>query len=366
MGTLDRRKLFLHVGTEKTGSTAIQHALRENEKQLKKEGIRDIGRPSGFRKIIETDCLDDDIINKSIKELSARIKREILFRRNTFIISEETFSGNITKGYTNSRIVAETLKRISEPLNVEVFIVIYLRRQDKFVESAYTQQIKEGDSLAFDDFVKRINQNWFNWEILTENYAKFFGKKNTIVKRYSKDALPTKDCIVQGFGEIVGSKTLKGHKMQTRSNPGYSRDALEIAKMLNSNLNPTEKEKLRYILQKISSKKRYDNYSYFYFKERLEFLSRYKLSNAAVVQKYFNDTQLFKKPVKSSNKNDYQGLKDETLVVHLFKMALQIESLLKSKNRTDRSNRLKNYLSAISSNFPLLKQKLKLILGKYH
>src|SRR6056297_1032575 len=153
---MGKRTLYLHIGTWKTGSTTLQFYLNHFKKELKKENIYYL---SGSDKIVT----DDRIIRKFkeintdyIKESRQKFK-QIVSRYDdsnaSFVSSAEEFSGDPFTGYKNGHLVAEMLHRITEGLDLDVQIIIYLRRQDDFFESLYTHSIYLGKSHSFNEFL---------------------------------------------------------------------------------------------------------------------------------------------------------------------------------------------------------------------
>ena len=81
-------------------------------------------------------------INRAIDESLAHAGVGI----ERFVTSWEGFSGNPRLAYQNANAVASMLRESTKSLDVR--IIVYLRRQDEFVESMYTQTIHEGGSFA--------------------------------------------------------------------------------------------------------------------------------------------------------------------------------------------------------------------------
>jgi hypothetical protein len=238
-------------------------------------------------------------------------------------MSLEGFSGDQWNGYDNAEVIAENLGKMTEGLDVR--IIVYLRRQDNFLESLYTQGIREGKSWTFAEFLRRFDDVSFNWELLLRSYTKFFGRDNLVTRVYSKERLPEKHSILDDFASIIGSKTLSsGARRSSTPNVGFSRDALEITRLTNPYLDKSDQTRLRVIFQKTSAKQPFEGYSYFGEQERNIFMARYSQSNAAVARKYFDDPTgtLFPPSSASSERPVYPGLTPEGVAIVLTKAML--------------------------------------------
>lgn len=362
---MKKRTLYIHIGTYKTGTTTIQKAIRDN-RNLRRENISDIGRPPYFREICIAEKIEGKIISKAKKEISKRVRRELFFGNNKFIISAEHFSGNPNNGFKNSGVVAEILNEITKPLEVNVKIIVYLRRQDEFIQSMYTQEIHHGGSMLFEQYLSQFDENSFNWHTLIENYANKFGEDNLIVRRYGKNYMPDRNSVVRSFGDIIGSEVLNRYSKTAVANRGYSRDALEIARRCNPFLEPDEKKALRKLLQSVSSKQPFEKYDYFDVEDKLEFLKKYEESNNEVAKRYFNKAFLFEKPLHNIESKVYEGLDVDSLIGVILKIINEKSESKKSENISGINPNIDQLSDKFSSAFPFLKENLKILFGKYY
>src|SRR5690625_1455339 len=103
-----------------------------------------------------------------IHTLRQQIKEEMgdeSFSGN-YILSNEKFAGDKMVGYKNTPVIAETVFKALEPLDVNVKIIVFLRRQDDFLESTYAQRIYSGSTLTFEEFLKTLSppiSTGMNW-----------------------------------------------------------------------------------------------------------------------------------------------------------------------------------------------------------
>lgn len=353
-------KLYIHIGTHKTASTTIQTALYNNRGYLENEGIVVLSPPISFRTLMSSTTLNVDL-SKDNLSLVNQVKQYPKNADLNFLVSFEGLSGDPILGYKNSKIIAKILREMT--LEFEVKIIIYLRRQDHFIESLYTQKIHEGESYSFHEFINKFDEFSFNWESLLDSYDNEFGKENLIVRKYDTENLPKSNSILRDFGTIIGSKYMQMIDNNESRNLGYSRDALEVARLTNPYLNESDKKRLRHILQKTNTKQPFDSYSFFSELEREHFLSQYIRSNSNVAKKYFYGSSegLFPESNPSIENGQYQGLTLENAVVVLTKAMLSTKEVQNENSSLIIRNIIKteSRLLKIISKYPNLKKVVK-------
>lgn len=175
--------LFIHIGTHKTGSTAIQRAFRADEKALRKEGLVRL-RSCDRIALPSLDATELEAMTSSLREEAGGQAG----RPMRFLMTSEGFSGDPMTGYADAPVVASRLRAATHGFDAR--IILFLRRQDDFIESWYTQRIHEGRSETFDEFLQLIRLEEMSWLRLAEAYAAEFGRENIIVRRYHKAFYP--------------------------------------------------------------------------------------------------------------------------------------------------------------------------------
>ncbi|OJF68810.1 hypothetical protein BK026_08410 [Alteromonas sp. V450] len=140
------KKLILHIGLHKTGSTLIQRTLEENRASLEADGwhlfsqtaqgrVSSIGNANSWVEFKGTAASFDASLNPKIyKQLEKIDSNVILSAEELAWVNNET-----------------EVKRISSELSSifdEIKIIVYLRRQDKQLLSHYHQGFKNPHSTA--------------------------------------------------------------------------------------------------------------------------------------------------------------------------------------------------------------------------
>jgi len=224
-----RPVIYLHIGMNKTGTTAIQSFLYDNKKKLAGNGVLypDTGLIGSTHYSISASLgfCHANVASGWVQDIS-ELKRSLLKEAQGFksvIISSEDF----------------LLNKPIEPIKdffkgYELKIVVYLRRHDHWWVSAYGQAVKmkalppwgKGPQ-AFIRFNQNKNKQYGNYRYLLDRWAKVFGKQNIIVRPYeSQQNQPNLmsdflGCIDQSLVavELIGE--------QKRNNEALSRKAIQ-------------------------------------------------------------------------------------------------------------------------------------------
>lgn len=309
---------YIHIGTHKTGSTTIQHALRDTSLALPEEGWIFSGTTATAKSMMQAQRYDKGLARRFGAEFERLVQRARSARANRVIISSEALSGSPDDGYLNSKAVFAMLRDATSRYYVKV--IMLLRRQDSFVESMYTQKIHEGGTLEFERFLNQYDSpDSLDYRRILDDLSSSFGEQALFVRSYHESA---RAGLLADFGEIIGSESLRCAE-ETARNPSYSRHALEIARLCNRSLDTTGQRRLRHALQTTMPKGASEPFSYFPDDERAAFLSRYEVSNRDVANRYFDGDimRLFPPPRPARATSADEGLQyDEVagLVVELL------------------------------------------------
>ena len=235
----------------------------------------------------------------------------------TIVFSSEALSGAPNSGYQNSSAVASILSGATQ--NFDVKIILYLRRQDDFIESMYTQTIHQGESYYFADFIKGYEaSDSLKYSRVIGDFVNQFGKENLVVSSYHS---ASRKGLIEDFQGIIGQQYFSAQN-QDRKNPSYSGHALEIAKRANGRLSESDRKILRRSLQQVMRKPRTESFSFFSIQERKELLQRFADDKRWVAQNYiFEDVSTaFPPPLEEQAKAQSPLTHDEvsSLIVDLL------------------------------------------------
>ncbi|WP_299007966.1 hypothetical protein [uncultured Shewanella sp.] len=328
-------KLYIHIGSHKTGSTTIQHGLKEKSKDGMKEGWRYVKTPKCVKQLMWAHEYNTTLVDNFKKALKKNIKlhNEI----SHYVMSSEFIMGNPDNGYKNSAIAAKILRKATEEYDVS--IIIYLRRQDDFVESMYTQNIHQGRTIDFNTFFEAFKvDEALDYRRILNDFELEFDKENLIVKSYHA---ASKVGLLNDFSEVIGSRLLL-ESTRKRSNPSYSKSALEIARICNPHLHKKDRRKMRTSLQASMMKKKEESFSFLSPDLREKFLIKYIASNKAVSERFFGGdlSRLFPLANNSVTEETPAQITNE-------QVATLILNILKKEDKENLFSRVRKFLASL-------------------
>jgi hypothetical protein len=186
----------LHIGTHKTGSSALQRFLYENHPVLARDTLLypNAGRPE------EGAAWGHHLLPWSLTRKGTPPGVWTALRRElraspvpVAVLSSEAFTELI-----NPRQF-ERLRSHLEPFDVSV--IVYLRRQDEYVHGVYcTRVLFAGETRSFDEFAQRFRID--SYQRLLGRWKRSFGREAIIVRPYERDRLVGSDIVTDFFAEL--------------------------------------------------------------------------------------------------------------------------------------------------------------------
>jgi hypothetical protein len=191
------KQVFLHIGTHKTGTTSLQFFLHKNRKHLIKLGYLYPTQSQAHQNLAFT-LMDDPRANYQ-KDTWEEVINEIESKNtNKIIISSEAFLESGKQEFIEQ--VAAKLEKY------QTKIIIYLKRQDKKIESNYNQNLKTGVFIGSpEQYVEKTGMP--NYLRIINNWNQCFGKENIIVRPLEKQQIPN---IYTDFLKTVGIDSIEG------------------------------------------------------------------------------------------------------------------------------------------------------------
>lgn len=295
-------KLVLHIGTTKTGTTAIQEFLAANQAALAEQGVgyplsthrfarAAISRNAHFlhRKFMLDHGLSertavDDCAMSAAEEAFA----QALQRFDTVVLSDEVFwTGGFRKGFWAH------VKGYCDAAGVTDYqIVVYLRRQDLYTESRWNQFVKQRDgrTFTFKEFLCSKNAlKVADYYRGLQRAAKVFGKENITVGVFERERLANGD-VVPDFLDEVGIKLTDAFERPPGElNQRLSGNLVEAKRIINESANyrAVGKNFLRDSLVAASQcSGETGKTSPLDVKERKDYLKRFEDGNAKIAREY--------------------------------------------------------------------------------
>ena len=294
-----KRTLILHIGANKTGSSAIQHFLRLNAALLKSAGIAvapgDL-TPEGSvtgQHVPAIEALRKDL-ETGKTEMSARLRAltQELPPDAKLLISAE----NLSNPGGAHQLFADAAQAY------DLRILLYIRRQDDLLLSSWQQWAgKVGD-----DFWAWMLQSVGvrgDWRVVLMQWEQIVPRDKIAVRIYDRARLSGGD-VVTDFAEWLGiGHVLPECRRDGDANPSYSEAVLDFVQG-NPQLFKNEHDVGMYrVIETLTGDAFHRNAreSILTLKQRRTILARYTGSNTWVRQNYFPDSRapLFKLPQAS-------------------------------------------------------------------
>ena len=201
-------KCFLHIGTEKTGSTLIQDWLHINRNALlnnriflptKMGGNNHYLLPAFFQS--NSDNWNKNIIRafarkNAVEELDDRLWKDkfiTLASKEIELNQEYCDVAIITSEHFHRRIKSafdiNAVKYLLQNIFDEVYVVCYFREQFELALSLYSTALRGGSKATIQEFTRNVvpTNDYYNYFEIANNYATAFGKENCIFRIYDRE-----------------------------------------------------------------------------------------------------------------------------------------------------------------------------------
>ena len=245
------KRLFVHVGTEKTGTTFIQDFIAHHKRELKREGLMffDAGTESnhhywlakalGFR--FAPTPVDEKKEQQALSDCRAFLKKH---PDEDFLLTSEHFDFNPNP---------ENIKAFADFFaGYEINIVIFLRDQVSYCQSLYAEHIKWGGVLDFSEFIKRtIKQGRYSYLEKYQSWEQF--ADHVIVVDYNA----VRNNLLPAFLEAIGFEysEFTDSRGTSKINPTPSMDFLNVVRLLNNGVCKSERRQFYIDLLKLVTQK---------------------------------------------------------------------------------------------------------------
>lgn len=385
--------VYLHIGLPKTGTTAVQHFLTDNDEALKNHGIcfPDFGlkypgigyrRNARFLVAAYTDDTGKKDKKRPCQEYDATLDRiaELAKSYDKILLSDEA----IWIDSQNRSDFWPKLKEDFDKRGLPLRIIVYLRRQDAYMQSLYCQKIKAAKTMVhFSDYLQLMQEKNYPLDFSSriDMLAEIFGKENLIIRVYEKAQYKGEEQnIFSDFLDIFGLSLKDGFEVrQAMHNITLDGNYLEINRILNGlPVPPRDVRTLKNSISEVQATspftKSSEKQTLFKPEEQAAFLEQFAVSNSHVARNYLgrDDGILFYEEVKDLP--EYQIDTDELLrdVIMVYGRAVELLEQENQKLQNDLQKvrkdmqTLRSDFKAVRENVLLfrLKRKLRHIMGK--
>ncbi len=248
-------RCILHIGSEKTGSTAIQRAAWRQRKLLAKRGIRlsDAAGRLNNRKLaafVQPDRADNfhqanGLMTEAARaaffagfeaELAADFDKAAAAGAQGVLLTTEFFHSRLT---TAASIRA--LRRLLEPHFDSFIVIAYLREQSALVRSAYSTRLRDGEVRTLSGFATeaRPGVHYYDPCVAMPLWREVFGAENLVIRVFERDQLAGGDIVTDFFSILApGLDPSLLTRLPEDANRGLGNFGLAIARRINEALPP--------------------------------------------------------------------------------------------------------------------------------
>ena len=234
---MKNKKLLIHIGMPKTGSSAIQAFLFLNRDRLARAGYA-YPWQTGFEQAFQTASgnaaqLHEMIVDRRNNEFKRQI--EAISSPNIIISSENLFH--------TSRLFPDRFASFFHDYDFQV--ICYIRRIDDLLESCVNQLIKNHDLVDYSDYEHILSDH--NYASTLMGLADHIPESQIIVRRYDKASFIGGD-IYSDFCDAAGlpMPDTDVEYPNKNVNPSLNWEAAEFRRMLNHIGVDTQKNALKY------------------------------------------------------------------------------------------------------------------------
>lgn len=330
------KTLYLHIGTPKTATTAIQTFCWDNREVLEKKGYcyplfeHQFANVQKYRNAhFLVGRIKDDNGKRQYDEEQAVVKEEwgqvlrLFEQYDNVILSDE---GIWNRGFFDDTNCWERLAQgLPKDSGIVVKVIVYLRRQDDFLFSWWNQQVKEGmlssSVMSWEEVVGKMPYIKLDYYDILTRISTYIGKENITVRTFDKKNF-VGGSIQADFLEAINLSFTDEYKMTTpMQNPSLTKNNVEIKRVLNTlpDLNKQQNSYFRKVLTEASANGEEDRRNMFSQEEKQAFMDKYREGNAQIAREYLGkDGDLFDDIYRAEGKwtpDNEQMIRD---VIHFF------------------------------------------------
>jgi hypothetical protein len=236
---------WLHIGTEKTGSTSIRNYLALNRAALLSQGFLYPKTPGATNHHgLTAFALDDARIEGARRALGVGEPESVSRFRAEFVdsLEKETaasgastviFSNELLSSRLRSPAELARIKALCDGIARETKIVVYLRNQADFLVSRYTNIVWEGGTK---EFRFQGPPALADYSRLLGRWAEAFGRENIFARRFEPADFPGGDLLA----DFAGATGLDHARLRpvARFNESLDAESLAFLRTMNRRLPP--------------------------------------------------------------------------------------------------------------------------------
>ncbi|MFI2812268.1 hypothetical protein [Microbulbifer sp. JSM ZJ756] len=278
--------LYVHIGTGKTGTTALQDFFLLNQEALRAAGINYCATglvKNNHHLVCRNFERDNEATQQKVTENLLKLNFEIQESNCPFhLISSEYFPG----------MTREEILELSESMDAEVVPIVYLRRQDEFLESWYAQIVKAYNVKSdIHSLMHRLEkEKILDYRSLVEGWAVVNSGGIVRVRPYEKDSFIGGSIFSDFLSAIDSGVGLEALKIPVRDpNPSIRPAQIRMGMKLYDYCSEKQRKVIFSSFPEVKDSSRF----FLSRSERQDLIDRYSSINAYVAKKFLGKELLF-------------------------------------------------------------------------
>jgi hypothetical protein len=232
-------RVIFHIGTNKTGSSAIQGFLDSNPEFLATHGLLypratrsgSTGHHAFAENATDYNNMYDAIVGIESEYATSKLRRGVILSSEIFHTVEPFMLSRFFKGYQPT-------------------VVAFLRPHLDYYSSWYREGIKSHnftwDYPSFLDYAARPYSGWLDL------WSKVFGQENMHVILYDRKSFPNNSSTSAFFSEVLPAADIPTQHASVEQNPSISGNLLHIKLRINAHLDLEQAHEIVYEVQELS------------------------------------------------------------------------------------------------------------------
>lgn len=339
-------KIYFHIGQAKTGSSAIQSFLNYNRALLAKqyhilypsfftnnlaENSILHNHANFFHKLHESDAQD------KYADFADCLQYSVQHGINRIVFSAEMFE---------FEWLPILIKEVSAVYKFDYTIILYLRRQDYYLETAWKQWGHKIQGInTIQEYSKRVHLDWYR---TIQLWLKHIPPEKFIIRPYEKSVIG--ENIVMDFMRLLGVDSLieftDPPDNNMNKNNGLNHDVIELLRICKSIEGDIHNNAfLTFVYNSLSDrykKPSMTNYNILSPTERLKIIEQYTTLNNKIASIFWGENAvLFKEPLPEPNEpwEPCSGLTLENAVPIIMEILFKMHKDLSKVKQSSQINK---------------------------
>lgn len=258
------KKLYLHLGAHRTGTTFIQDFFSRNLTRINQEGLK-YKRLHDYPKL-RTKLVSARNDKSKLRKIYFEIFREIellLLANDNVFFSYEGFLGDINLSrskalYPDSELFCKCFNEFIQGLSVNINVCggFCIRPYDSLIISTYLYTVRQGSTLTLSEYIEKVEIERCSWPVILKPLIGTFGGNMDLwdFNTFKRDPWLILSHVFKYFN--IDPKVIRNelHLKREPSNPTAGVNSLEFQLAFNSSLSqiPVNKETQRKVVTSVN------------------------------------------------------------------------------------------------------------------